>query len=193
RHAVVRSPSGLVTVTGGKLTTYRRMAADAVDEVVEHLPGRARRSPTKKMPLRGAAGFSAMTEEGAAARLGINPAVLEHLADRYGGEARTLVAMIQADPTLGEPLVPTLPYLRAEAVYCARYEMAHTLDDILSRRTRALLLARDAAAAAAPDVARLVAPEMGWDDAEVERQVAAFAARAEKERSDAHLPETVLA
>jgi glycerol-3-phosphate dehydrogenase len=133
-----------------------------------------------------------MTAEGAAARIGLNPAVLEHLADRYGGESRTLVAMIQADPTLGEPLVPTLPYLRAEAIYAVRYEMAHTLDDILSRRTRALLLARDASAAAAADVARLVAPELGWDDAEVDRQVAAFVARAAKERVDADLPETVL-
>jgi glycerol-3-phosphate dehydrogenase len=192
RHSVVPSDSGLVTVTGGKLTTYRKMAADAVDVVVKRIGRGARRSPTKKMALRGTAGYDAMTADGAAARIGLNPAVLAHLADRFGGEARTLIAMIQADPTLGEPLVPTLPYLRAEAIYAVRYEMAHTLEDILSRRTRALLLARDASAAAAPDVARLVAPELGWDDAEVDRQVAAFVARATKERADAHLPETVL-
>ena len=192
RHSVVPSDSGLITVTGGKLTTYRKMAADAVDAVVRQIGRGARRSPTKKLALRGAAGHDAVTEQGAAARLGINPAVLEHLAGRYGGEARTVVAMIQADPTLGEPLVPTLPYLRAEAIYAVRYEMAHTLTDVLSRRTRALLLARDASAAAAPDVARLIAPELGWDDAEIERQVAAFVARAARERADAHLPETVL-
>jgi glycerol-3-phosphate dehydrogenase len=192
RHKVVPSDSGLITVTGGKLTTYRKMAADAVDAVVRQLGRGPRRSPTKKMALRGTAGYDTVTADGAAARLGVNPAVLEHLAGRHGGEARTLVAMIQADPTLGEPLVPTLPYLRAEAIYAVRYEMAHTLEDVLSRRTRALLLARDASAAAAPDVARLIAPELGWDDAEVDRQVAAFVARAARERADAHLPETVL-
>jgi glycerol-3-phosphate dehydrogenase len=193
RHAVVRSPSGLITVSGGKLTTYRRMASDAVDEIVKHHKARRRRSPTKKLRLRGADGFSSLVEAGAGGRLGIAPDVLTHLADRYGGEARTLVAMVQNDLELGRPLVPSLPYLRAEAVYAARYEMAHTLDDILSRRTRALLLGRDAAAGAAREVARLVAPDLGWSDEEVERQVAAFVARADRERLDAGLPESVLA
>jgi glycerol-3-phosphate dehydrogenase len=101
--------------------------------------------------------------------------------------------MVQAHPDLGRPLVAGLPYLRAEAVYAARYEMAHTLDDVLSRRTRALLLARDAAAAAAADVARLVAPELGWSDDEVARQVADFVARCDRERESAHLPATVTA
>jgi glycerol-3-phosphate dehydrogenase len=193
RHAVVSSDSGLVTVTGGKLTTYRKMAADAVDEVVERLGRGARRSPTKKLRLRGAVGHDALTRDGVAARLGVSATILEHLVGRHGSEARTLVAMIQADPALGEPLVPSLAYLRAEALYAVRYEMAQSLEDILSRRTRALLLARDAAATAAPEVARLVAPELGWDDAEVDRQVTTFVARAQKERSDAELPETVLA
>src|SRR5207237_219971 len=78
----------------------------------------------------------------------------------------------------GEALVPTLPYVRAEGLYAARYEMAHTLDDILSRRTRALLLARDSSAAAAPEVAALVGPELGWSEAEVPRQTEAFRDRA---------------
>jgi glycerol-3-phosphate dehydrogenase len=197
RHAVITSPSGLVTVTGGKLTTYRKMAADTVDEVVRQLgtrpAWRARRSPTKKMALRGVEGLDAVRGGEAGARFGVAPDVLEHLAGRYGGEARTIVAMVQADPDLGRPLVPGLPYLRAEAVYAARYEMAHTLDDVLSRRTRALLLARDAAAAAAADVARLVAPELGWSDDEVARQVADFVARCDRERESAHLPATVTA
>jgi glycerol-3-phosphate dehydrogenase len=169
------------------------MASDAVDEIVKHQKKWRRRSPTKQLRLRGAAGFEALTEDGAAGRLGISPDVLTHLADRYGGEARTLVAMIQSNLDLGRPLVPSLPYLRAEAVYAARYEMAHTLDDILSRRTRALLLGRDAAAGAAREVARLVAPELGWSEDEVDRQVAAFVARADRERLDAGLPESVLA
>jgi glycerol-3-phosphate dehydrogenase len=196
RHAVVTTPSGLVTVTGGKLTTYRKMAADTVDEVVRGLSRgrrgrRVRRSPTKKLALRGAAGLDAVRDDGAAARFGVAPDVLAHLTSRHGGEARTIVAMVQADPDLGRPLVLGLPYLRAEAIYAARYEMAHTLDDVLSRRTRSLLLARDAAAAAAPEVARLIAPELGWSDEEVERQVADFVARCDREREAAHLPSTV--
>src|SRR4051812_10365242 len=156
RHSVLRSPSGLVTITGGKLTTYRGMAGDAVDAAVEVL-GRGGRSRTARLKLRGAEGFDAVDDE--------------HLANRYGGEARTLEAMVGTDPSLGEPMVASLPYLRAEALYAARYEMAHTLDDVLSRRTRALLLARDETAVVAPDVARLIGPELGWDDAEVNRQV----------------------
>jgi glycerol-3-phosphate dehydrogenase len=191
RHSVTTSDSGLITVTGGKLTTYRKMAADTVDEVVGLLGRGRRRSPTKKLALRGADGLAALRADGAATRFGVAPDVLEHLVGRYGGEARTVLAMVQADPDLGRPLVASLPYLRAEAVYAARYEMAVTLDDVLSRRTRALLLGRDAAAAAADDVARLLAPELGWSEAEVERQVADFVARCETERRAADLPVTV--
>jgi glycerol-3-phosphate dehydrogenase len=178
RHSVLRSPSGLVTILGGKLTTYRGMAADAVDAAVDVL-GRGGRSRTAHLRLRGAEGFDGVNDE--------------HLAGRYGGEARTVQAMIAADPDLGRPLVPSLPYLRAEAVYAARYEMAHTLDDVLSRRTRALLLARDGSAAVAADVAALVAPELGWDATEVARQVGGFRALAASERTAAGLSETVLA
>ena len=115
---------------------------------------------------------------------------MAHLVDRYGGEARTVVAMILADLTLGDALVPTLPYVRAEALYAARYEMAHTLDDVLARRTRALLLARDASADAAAEVAALVGPELGWSEAEAAHQVDALRDRAESERRAAGLPQT---
>ena len=88
--------------------------------------------------------------------------------------------------------MPGLPYVRAEAVYAARYEMARSLDDILSRRTRARLLGRDASGVAAPAVAALVADDLGWDEAEQERQVKAFRALVDEERTAAHLPETAL-
>jgi glycerol-3-phosphate dehydrogenase len=168
----------VVTITGGKLTTYRHMAADTVDTVLARLGDRvegrvSRRSTTKKLPLRGAEGYAelaASTDDHT--RL---------LAERHGGEARVLLAMIDADPALGEVLVPGTDYLRAEAVYAARYEMARTLEDILARRTRALLQARDASVATAPDVAALVARDLGWDAAEVDRQVAAYRSLAERE------------
>jgi glycerol-3-phosphate dehydrogenase len=196
RHDVSRSASGVVTVTGGKLTTYRKMAADSVDEVARvlgHDGGRRiRRSQTKQLALRGAGGMEELRAPGVAERLDTTPPMLEHLVGRYGGEARTLLAMVRKQPELGEPLVPTLPYLKAEARYAARYEMATTLDDILARRTRAHLLARDACAAAASDVARLVAGDLGWSDAEAESQAESYRATVAAERSASGLHEIAL-
>ncbi len=161
RHKVNRSTSNLITVTGGKLTTYREMAQDTVDEVCEVL-GVRRKSTTKRLPLFGAAGYRQPADDAA------------HLANRYGTAAGDIVALHGADVRLGEPLVPGLPYTKAEAVYAARSEMSVTLDDVLSRRTRARLFDRPATVQAADAVARLIAPDMGWDDAEVERQVLEF-------------------
>lgn len=167
RHQVAPSPSGVVSVTGGKLTTYREMAADAIDAVVATLPDdqprRVRRSRTSRLPLRGATGYEAL-------KAGADERTL-HLADRFGGEARTVLALIGRDPELGRTLVEGLPYLRAEAVYAARHEMARTVDDVLSRRTRARLLARDASEAAAADVGALLGAELGLTDDEVGAQV----------------------
>jgi glycerol-3-phosphate dehydrogenase len=184
KHAVQRSESGLITVTGGKLTTYRRMAADTV-AAVDELIGARRRCRTKRLPLIGAEGFEPPPQT-------IEPSRHEHLAGRYGTEAGMVEALVDDDPQLGDPLVPGLPYLRAEAVHAVRHEMARTLDDVLARRTRARLLARDDSAAAADDVAALVAPELGWDDAERARQVKEYRAAVAAERDAAHLPETAL-
>jgi glycerol-3-phosphate dehydrogenase len=190
RHRVVPSAGGMITVTGGKLTTYREMAEDTVDLAVRMLAEqgsvddggsrdrarRARRSPTARLPLRGADGWDELA--------GSDP----HLARRYGGEARVVQAIVDAEPVLGEPLVPGLPYRRAEAVYAVRYEMATTLDDVLSRRTRSILLGRDAVVAAADDVAGLMAPELGWSDGERAAQVERVRAAAERERRAGGLP-----
>ncbi len=180
RHKVTPSPSGVVTITGGKLTTYREMAADTVDEVVEALGPLdhpvSKRSLTKKLRLRGAKGYE--DEAGRDA----------HLAERYGGEAGAVRALVADDPSLGEALVPGLPYIKAEAVYAARHEMVRTLDDVLTRRTRARLLARDATAEVAPAIAALLAPELGWDGDEQARQVADFQASVTHERDAADLP-----
>src|SRR3954454_18758559 len=180
RHKVIRSASGVVSVTGGKLTTYREMAADTVDEVIDVLgraEGIARRSRTKNLRLRGAEGYDSLAND--------TDPVVAHLANRYGGEARTVLALAESDPSLREPLVAGLPYLRAEAVYAARHEMARTVDDVLSCRTRARLLARDASAAAADDVARLIAPIVGLDDAEAAAQAASYRSAIVTERTTA--------
>jgi glycerol-3-phosphate dehydrogenase len=184
KHDVRRSDGGLITVTGGKLTTYRRMAADTV-AAVDTIIGKRRRCRTKRLRLVGAEGFETPPQT-------FEPSRHEHLAGRYGTEAGTVESLVEADPQLGEPLVPGLPYLRAEALHAVHHEMARTLDDVLTRRTRARLLARDASAAAADDVARLVAPSLGWDESERARQVKEYRAAVAAERDAANLPETAL-
>lgn len=187
RHKVIESPDGLVTVTGGKLTTYRRMAADTVDAVIKQIGGgpSKRRSPTKRLVLLGGEGASAAASQQIRDRgrsLGLSESVCAHLRGRHGSETDAVLDLVGAAPDLADPLVPGLPYLRAEAVYAARREMAHTVSDVLSRRTRALILDREAAATAAPDVAALMGAELGWDATEQQRQVDAFLAGVDAER-----------
>jgi glycerol-3-phosphate dehydrogenase len=148
-------------------------------QLADRLGRRTGRSHTAPLQLRGADGWEEERDH--------DP----WLAERYGGEARVVRAMVDAEPALGEQLVAGLPYRKAEAVYAARYEMATTLDDVLSRRTRARLLGRDAAAAAAEDVAVLVGRELGWSAEERARQVAAYRAAAAHERQVPGLPETL--
>ncbi len=195
RHRVITSPNGLVTVTGGKLTTYRRMAADTVDRVADQLagPGRgrfrrgARRAVwfdrTRSLVLIGGdnGGRPALGVNEKATRAGLSSNALAHLTGRHGSETGEVVSLCEADPTLAQPLVPGLPYIKAEAVYSARHEMAITLADVLTRRTRALILNRAASIQAAPEVAALVGAELGWDAAERDRQVSRMRAKAEAE------------
>ena len=160
RHLVTTGDDGVITVTGGKLTTYRRMAEDTVDVVMERLDRRAR-CRTKRLRLFG------------------------H-DDRRRLETAALVA---DEPSLTSPLVEGLPWTRADGVLAARDEMATTLEDVLSRRTRALLFDREAARRAAPDVAALIAPILGWDDARISREVARFVEICEHEATAALTPE----
>jgi glycerol-3-phosphate dehydrogenase len=188
RHKVRQAADGLVTIVGGKLTTYRRMAEDTIDAVAEGLRRSGRKVPksrTDKVPLFGAGGYTELTGPGGEAALGLPRAAVDHLAGRYGGAARDVARLIADDPDLGRPLVPGLPYLRAEAVHAVRQEMAVTLEDVLSRRTRALLLDEAATAGVAGDVARLLAGELGWSEDETAAQVADFLALVERQREAA--------
>jgi glycerol-3-phosphate dehydrogenase len=195
RHRVQTSAGGVVTITGGKLTTYREMAEDTIDHVVAEVLGAdvmhriLRRSRTRRLALRGAAGYEELLAEPGAVSPRVDASIVTHLAERYGGDARTIIAMIERDPSLGAPLVPGLRYVRAEGVYAARYEMARTLDDVLSRRTRARLLARDASARAADEVAALLAEDLGWDAGDRAAQVQAYREDVAREREAAGLPE----
>jgi glycerol-3-phosphate dehydrogenase len=174
QHHVHDQPGGLITITGGKLTTYREMASDAVDAVVARL-GRRDRCRTQRLRLFGAGTFSEPTAGTLAA----------HLVGRYGSHATDVMALITDDVSLGEPLVPGLAYTRAEALYAVRHEMALSLDDVLTRRTRARLFQRDTTIAVAADVAALLAPALGWDADETDRQVAAFVALCHAEEAAA--------
>ncbi len=178
KHSVRRSESGVVTVTGGKLTTYRRMAADTID-AVEEAAGRRSRSRTKHVKLLGADGWD---------RAGLS----EHLASRYGALGTEIEVLATSNAGLREQLVAGAPYSRAEAIYAVREEMATSVDDVLSRRTRARLLARDASATAADDVARLIGAELGWTDDECAAQAAAYRASVEHERASIAAPEQAL-
>lgn len=171
RHKVSSSDSGIVTVTGGKLTTYREMAEDAVDVVCEAL-GSKRKSRTKSLPLHGATRSTTGKSE-----------VERHLRSRHGNDAVELLAMIDNDPSMGEPLVPGLPYLRCEAIHAVTHEMAMTLDDVLTRRTRARLAHRRATLSVAAEVASLIAPHLGWDEETKAANLAQF--RDECAREDA--------
>jgi glycerol-3-phosphate dehydrogenase len=181
RHSITRGSHDVITVTGGKLTTYRQMAEDTVDEVLSLLdrPGRHPKCRTRRLTVIGA-----LKSGGSASR--------QRQIARYGTLAVDVMSIEDSDRTLLEPLVPGLAYLRAEAIYAVRHEMARTLDDVLSRRTRAHLLDRRATVEAAPAVARLIAPELGWDDAEIARQVDSFVASCAAETDAAMLTEDAL-
>lgn len=163
KHKVQHSPSGMISITGGKLTTYRRMAQDTVD-AIQHQLGRRAKCRTKRFPLIG-------SQEVVPISAGGSGTYLEH---RYGTESSRLQELIEQSPHLAEPLIPGLPYLCAEAIFAVRNEMAITLDDVLTRRTRSLLINRKATVAHARRVAELIAPELSWTTESVAKQVADF-------------------
>ncbi|MEW9516078.1 glycerol-3-phosphate dehydrogenase/oxidase [Streptomyces tubercidicus] len=174
-HHITIGRTNMVTVTGGKLTTSRHMGELIIDKVMKVL-GRTAKSRTTHLPLLGGAGYDA---EAVAASGGI----AAHLGERYGTEARFVGDLIQDDPSLAEPIVAGLAYTKAEVVYAARAELARSVDDVLSRRTRARLFARDASVDAAEAVGAILGQELNLTDAEVERSVAEYLAAVRHEKS----------
>jgi len=158
RHVINVSGSGLISITGGKWTNYRKMAQDCVDCAISENGLAAESCRTAALALHGAG-------EGASAtnRLAI-----------YGTDAASIQALIEREPQLAEPLHPELPYSAAECVWAVRDEMAMTIEDVLARRTRALFLNAGAALECAPRVATLLGSELGWDQARQERELAEF-------------------
>lgn len=174
-HEIRTDPDGLITVVGGKLTTARHMAEQTVDATLKVL-GERRRCRTVKAYLLGAAGYDSQ----AATASGGLPA---HLAERFGTEARFISQMTADAPELQATLVEGLPYIKGEAVFSARYEMARTVDDVLSRRTRSRLMARDASAEAAGCVGEVLQRELGLTDSDVRMQVEDYQAKIHTEKN----------
>ncbi len=190
-HAVAHTVPGLVVVAGGKYTTYRVMARDAVDEAVRAIDAKVPPSVTESIPLLGAEGFAAMKNARhlLAQRYGVHVARVEHLLGRYGSLATEVLDLVADDPTLGEPLAGASDYLRAEIVYAASHEGARHLDDLLARRTRVSIETFDRGIGAMEEAARLAAPVLGWSDAQVTREVEHYRKRVEAERESQTMPD----
>ncbi len=164
-HLVNVSPGGLVTIAGGKWTTYRKMAQDVIDVAARSAGLAAARSSTDRLHLHG---FTSPSSNAGAC------APADDAMRVYGSDAAEVLALVSGDATLGELLHARLPYTCAQVVYGVRAEMARTVDDVLARRTRALFLDRAAARESAPRVASLIAAELGRDRAWESEQVLGF-------------------
>ena len=183
-HVVGHPVPGLVVVAGGKYTTYRVMAADAVDEAARSMDARVPDSCTDQIPLTGAEGYRALWNQrrALAVSAGVHVARVEHMLNRYGSNIHDLLAMLRADPSLAEPLPGADDYLRVEAWYAVTHEGARHLEDVLARRTRISIEAWDRGAAAADPVARIMAKELDWDEEQTVREIKHYRTRVQAER-----------
>ena len=190
-HAVVSPVPGLVIVAGGKYTTYRVMAADAVDEAAKQLPGEVPASHTDRVPLVGAEGYTALLDRRArlAERSGLAAEQLDRLFGRYGTAVMELLELIEQHPDLGEPLAGAPNYLKGEAHYAVSHEGALHLDDILARRLRVSVDTPSRGVDVAGEVAQLVAPMLGWDASTLRREVEHYDARVAAEIDSQQQPD----
>ncbi|TDL41433.1 glycerol-3-phosphate dehydrogenase/oxidase [Arthrobacter nitrophenolicus] len=190
-HVVAHPVPGLVVVAGGKWTTYRVMAKDAVDEATRTMDERVPPSCTETIPLLGANGFRAAwnRRNRTAEESGVHVARIEHLLNRYGSLTPEVLALIEENPALAEPIPGADDYLQAEAVYAATHEGARHVHDVLTRRTRISIEAWDRGVSAVPVVAKLMGDVLGWSDAQRENEVRHYIARVEAERLSQQQPD----
>ncbi len=184
-HRIVENAAGLVSIVGGKLTTYRAMAAQVVDHVARRLhqmDGRpiSRRASTARDPLPGGAVRDMAVVVQDIEREGFARSVAEHLVQTFGSEAPAVVRLAQADPPLRRPIVPGHPAIRAELVHAIRREMALTLTDLLVRRTHVSYQAPGHAVAQAPEIVELAAAQLGWDPSRQAQELTAYLQEVER-------------
>ncbi|WP_344528031.1 glycerol-3-phosphate dehydrogenase/oxidase [Streptomyces albiaxialis] len=190
-HTVAHPVPGLVVIAGGKYTTYRVMAKDAVDEAVHGLDHRVADCVTEEVRLSGAEGYHALWNGRAriAQKTGLHVARVEHLLNRYGSMIDEVLALIADDSKLGDPLPAADDYLKAEIVYACTHEGARHLDDVLTRRTRISIETFDRGTLSARECAELMAPVLGWDMDQIDREVAHYEKRVEAERESQLQPD----
>ena len=178
-HAVIEAPAGMVTIVGGKYTTYRIMARDAVDAAARPLGRELPPTPTETLPLVGAPGWHVVRNQlpALSARYGVPEPTLRRMLHRYGDELPDVLAPIEDDPSLGVPITGTAGYLPVEFLRAVTDEGAFTLDDVLNRRTHVAIEDPDAGTRAAQEVAGLIAPTLGWDATRQKEEVAAYDAQ----------------
>lgn len=190
-HVVAHAVPGLVVVAGGKLTTYRVMAKDAVDAVAHGLARKVPPSCTERIPLAGAEGYQALwnARHRLASESGLHVARIEHLLRRYGSLIAEVLGLLAVDPTLAEPLAHADDYLRAEIVYAATHEGARHLDDVLTRRSHISIETFDRGVDSAAEVAGLLAPVLGWTADHVGRELEHYTKRVAAERESQRMPD----
>ena len=194
-HIVAHPAPGLVVVAGGKYTTYRVMAKDAIDEAARGLGGDVPESATEDIPTVGAVGYAAMWNRRAALarESGLHVERIEKMLMRHGILITEILALVAEDASLGQPLPGGEDYLKAEIVYAASHEGALHLDDILARRTRLSIESFDRALTASRPAAELVAGVLGWDAATIEDEVEHYRQRVEAERISQTMPDDAAA
>jgi glycerol-3-phosphate dehydrogenase len=195
-HAVIEPMLGLMLVAGGKLTTYRVMAADVVDLAVRRLGlNPARVSRTDQLPLLGADGYARLWEERAevARRHGVSVGVVEHLLERYGSVALDVLAFAASSPLRAGSLAGAPGYLAAEIAYAAAAEGALHLEDALARRTRISFETTHRGVDSAEQAALIMGEVLGWDEADRAREVEHYLARVEAERESQRMPDDLTA
>ncbi|MBK8435967.1 MAG: glycerol-3-phosphate dehydrogenase/oxidase [Austwickia sp.] len=190
-HIVKHAAPGLVVVAGGKYTTYRVVAQDAVDRAVFALGRRVPACETATLPLLGAQGYAATRNQRShlAQRYGVHVARVDHLLGRYGSLAVEVLDLIAEDPSLADPLPHADDYLGAEVAYAAAAEGAIHLDDVLSRRTRISIEAWDRGVGAAPRAAAIMAAVLGWSPEHAAHEVELYAERVMAERESQRMPD----
>jgi glycerol-3-phosphate dehydrogenase len=190
-HTVAVPVPGMVAVAGGKYTTYRVMARDAVDTVARGLEQAVAPCCTDTIELVGAEGYRALWNQRhrLAQRSRLHPVRIEHLLSRYGSRVHELLAQVEEEPELGKPLPGAEDYLQVEVSYAASHEGALHLDDALARRTRISIETWDRGVSSAEPAARLMGEVLGWSAADVEREVSHYRARVEAERRSQQEPE----
>ena len=166
--------SGLISVLGGKWTTYRAMAEDAVNAVQQQLGLPVAGCITRDSHLSGSEGYSESYPQTLAASYGVSEATARHLSEKFGTRATAVLDLAKQEPELAQPIVEGYPAIRAEIAYAARFEMAATLDDVLERRTGLQFFSWQARMAATPVAAVVMQREMGWDDAQTQREVSEY-------------------